>query len=155
MTQYQRAFCKSLQKKVFRNTYKLFPYTFFLNKKNIYKKMSLKNPKTLRKCQENLQPQIPEQQFLKLCCTPENVCNFIFSTETSSKNMTFKRNPQVKIKFKSKVCQVFFDCDVIFDKLSKLGQISCVISYYIEIKDSLHLGKWASFSSIFLKIDTK
>ena len=30
-----------------------------------YKKMSLKNPKTLRKCQENLQPQMPELQFLR------------------------------------------------------------------------------------------
>ena len=27
--------------------------------------MSLKNPKTLGKCQENLQSQIPELQFLK------------------------------------------------------------------------------------------
>ena len=27
--------------------------------------MSLKNPKTLRKCQENLQPQMPELQFLR------------------------------------------------------------------------------------------
>ena len=29
---------------------------FFLNKKFFYKKMNLKNPKTLRKCQENLHP---------------------------------------------------------------------------------------------------
>ena len=27
--------------------------------------MSLKNPKTLRKCSENLQPQMPGLQFLK------------------------------------------------------------------------------------------
>ena len=27
--------------------------------------MSLKNPQTLRKCSENLQPQMPELQFLK------------------------------------------------------------------------------------------
>ena len=27
--------------------------------------MSLKNPKALRKCRENLQPQMPELQFLK------------------------------------------------------------------------------------------
>ena len=53
--------------------------------------MSLKNPKTLRKCEENLQPQMPELQFLKWYCTPEKVCNFIFSTETPSKNMTFKK----------------------------------------------------------------
>ena len=35
-----------------------------------------------------------------------------------------------------------FQCDVIFDKLSKLGQISCVIPYYIEEKDSLNLDKF-------------
>ena len=40
-------------------------YTLFLKKKNFYKKMSPKNPKTLRKCSENLQPQMPEVQFLK------------------------------------------------------------------------------------------
>ena len=68
--------------------------------------MSLKNPKTLRKCEENLQPQMPELQFLKCYCTPEKACNFIFSTETPSKNMTFKKNPQVKIKSKSKVMLV-------------------------------------------------
>ena len=27
-----------------------------------------------------------------------------------------------------------FYCDVIFDKLLKLGQISCIIAYYLEIK---------------------
>ena len=27
--------------------------------------MSLKNPKTLRKCYENFQPQMPDLQFLK------------------------------------------------------------------------------------------
>ena len=68
--------------------------------------MSLKNPKTLRKCEENLQPQMPELQFLKWYCTPEKVCNFIFSTETPSKNMTFKKKPIVKIKSKSKVMLV-------------------------------------------------
>ena len=108
--------------------------------------MSLKNPKTLRKCEENLQPQMPELQFLKWYCTPEKACNFIFSTETPSKNMTLKKPRKSKSRLNQKLCQfLFFDCDVLFDKLSKLGQISCVISYYIEIKDSLHLGKWASF----------
>ena len=68
--------------------------------------MSLKNPKTLRKCEENLQPQMPELQFLKWYCTPEKVCNFIFSTETPSKNMTFKKTPLVKITSKSKVMPV-------------------------------------------------
>ena len=37
--------------------------TFFFYKKIFYKKMSLKNPKTLGKCSENLQPQMPELQF--------------------------------------------------------------------------------------------
>ena len=32
--------------------------------------MSLKNTKTLRKCQENLQPQMPELQFLKTLIFP-------------------------------------------------------------------------------------
>ena len=54
--------------------------------------MSRKNPKTLRKCEENLQPQMPELQFLKRDCIPEKGCNFSFSTKTSSKNMTFKKN---------------------------------------------------------------
>ena len=43
-------------------------YVFFY-KKNVYLKMSLKNPKTLRKCYENLQPQMP-QQFLKTLVFP-------------------------------------------------------------------------------------
>ena len=33
--------------------------------------MSLKNPKTLRIWQENLQPQMPELQFLKSLIFPE------------------------------------------------------------------------------------
>ena len=37
----------------------------FFYKKIFYKKMSLKNLKILRKCQENLQPQMPGLQFLK------------------------------------------------------------------------------------------
>ena len=50
--------------------------------------MSLKNPKTLRKCEGNLQPQMPELQFLKRYCTAEKACNFILSAETPSKGMT-------------------------------------------------------------------
>ena len=53
--------------------------------------MNLKNPKILRKCKENLQPQMSELQFLKWCCTPEKVCSFIFSAETTSKYMTLKK----------------------------------------------------------------
>ena len=34
----------------------LIPNTRLFYQKNFYKKMSLKNPKTLRKCCENLQP---------------------------------------------------------------------------------------------------
>ena len=37
--------------------------TSFLYKEVFYKKMSLKNPIILRKCKENLQPQMPELQF--------------------------------------------------------------------------------------------
>ena len=51
--------------------------------------MSLKNPQALRKCEENLQPQMPELQFLKRYCTPEKACNFIFSAETPSKKNGF------------------------------------------------------------------
>ena len=41
----------------------------FFNRK-IVKKTSLKNSKTLKKCQENLQPQEPELQFLKTLIFP-------------------------------------------------------------------------------------
>ena len=58
-------------------------------------------------------------------------------------NWTPSKKLQVKITPRSKV----FQCNVTFDKLSKLGQISVVINYYIEIKDSLYLGK--SFVNIF------
>ena len=44
--------------------------TRFFYKKNFYKKMSLKNPKTLRKCKENLQPQMAELQFSKTLIFP-------------------------------------------------------------------------------------
>ena len=46
------------------NNMEVLQYKFFY--KNIfYKKVSLKNPKTLRKCLENLQPQLPGLNFLK------------------------------------------------------------------------------------------
>ena len=97
---------------VFRRNYfvisrNFFIHVLFFNKKDVYKKRSLKNLKTLRKCKENLQPQMPEQQFLKWCCTPDKACNFIFSTETPSKNITLKKTPQIKITSKSKVMPVF------------------------------------------------
>ena len=38
---------------------------------NFYQKMSLKNPKTLRKYEENLQPQMPELQFIKTLIFPK------------------------------------------------------------------------------------
>ena len=41
--------------------------------------MSLENPKTLRKCEENLQSQMPELRFLKWYCTPEKTCIFFFN----------------------------------------------------------------------------
>ena len=60
--------------------------------------------------------------------------------------MNFFKNLQLKIASRSKVMPVFlfffFHCDVIFDKLPKLGQISCVTASYIETKDSLYLGKF-------------
>ena len=46
----------------------LFPeitHVFLYTRKIFIKKMMLKTPKTLRKCYENLQPQMPELQFLK------------------------------------------------------------------------------------------
>ena len=44
---------------------------------------------------------------------------------------------------KGKLCQfLFFRCGIIFDKSSKLWQISCEIPYYIKIKDSLYLDKF-------------
>ena len=51
--------------------------------------------------------------------------------------MTSKKSLLSKSLIDQKLCQFFFHCDVIFDKLSKLRQISCVIPYYIEIKESL------------------
>ena len=68
--------------------------------------------------------------YLKRYCTPEKACNLFFQL--------IKPNSRLDQKF----CQLFFHCDAIVDKLSKLGQISCVISYYMEIKDSLYLSKF-------------
>ena len=43
-----------------------------------------------------------------------------------------------KSRLDQKLCQfLFFSIWRVFDKLSKFGQISCVIPCYIEIKDSL------------------
>ena len=44
--------------------------TSFFYKKIFYKKMSLKNPKTLRKCEENFQSQMPGLQFVKMVIVP-------------------------------------------------------------------------------------
>ena len=58
--------------------------TNFFYKKIFYKKMSLKNPKTLRKCWENLQPQMPKLKILKMLIFPralqklQNWVNFSF-----------------------------------------------------------------------------
>ena len=52
--------------------------------------------------------------------------------------MTFEKTS--KSRLDQKLCQfLFFQCDVIFDKLSILGHISCVIPYYKEIKYFLYL----------------
>ena len=57
--------------------------------------------------------------------------------------MTFKKTHKSKSRLGQKLCQFFFfHCDFIFDKLSKLGQVSCVIYYYIDIKDFLYMGKF-------------
>lgn len=63
------------------------------------------------------------------------------------------RNIALEIESRSKVMPAFiFSLWHHLDKLSKLGQISCIIPYYTEIKDSLYL---VSFPSIFSKIGTK
>ena len=59
--------------------------TRFFYKKIFYKKMSLKNPKNLRKSLKNLQPQMTEPQFLETLIFPQatqklqNRVNFSFS----------------------------------------------------------------------------
>ena len=55
--------------KSFFQTSVLSIHNFFYGK-TFYKKMSLKNPKTLKKCYENLQPQTPELQFSKTLIFP-------------------------------------------------------------------------------------
>ena len=56
-------------------------------------------------------------------------CNFIFSTERPTKKEFFKKKKRKSKshQFKSYASFFFFHCDIIFDKLSKLGQIFCVI----------------------------
>ena len=86
----------------------------------------------------------------------KNMYFYFFQLKHLRKIWLLKKVCKSKSCLNQKLCQfLFFDCDIILDNLSKLGQISCVISYYTEIKDSFHLGNWASFLSIFLKIDTK
>ena len=70
-------------------------------------------------------------KFLKQCCNPEKACNFIFSTETLSKYVTFRNNRKSKSRLDKKLCQFsFFTVRHFLDKLSKLGKNSCVIHYY-------------------------
>ena len=65
------------------------------------------------------------------------------------KNTAFLKNRKSKSRLDQMLCQfLFFHCGV---KLAKLGQISCVIPYYIG--KTLYI--WASFSLVFLKIGTK
>ena len=57
--------------------------------------------------------------------------------------MTFKKSRKSKSHLDQKLRQfLFFPCDIIFDKLPKLGQISDVIPYHTETKDSLYLVKF-------------
>ena len=44
---------------------------------------------------------------LKPCCTLEKAYCFMFSTETASKNMTFKKHPEVKTTSRLKCMPVF------------------------------------------------
>ena len=61
-----------------------------------------------------------------------------FKKETAK--ITYK---QTKSHLDQKLCQfLFFHCDITFDKLSKLGKVSFIILYYIEIRDSLYLHKF-------------
>ena len=58
--------------------------------------------------------------------------------------MTFKKNRRSKLNQDSMLCQfLYFICDVIFDKLSELQQIPCIIPHKAEIQDSSY---WAGFS---------
>ena len=48
--------------------------------------------------------------FLKPYCTPEKACNFIFSAETPSKNVSFKENAsQNHVQIKSYTSFYFFN----------------------------------------------
>ena len=84
--------------------------------------------------------------YLKAYCRPLKACNFYFSTDQLKhlqKIWQLQKKRKSKSRLDQTLCQfLFFHVNVIFDKLSKLGQISCVIPYYIEIKDSLYLGKF-------------
>ena len=54
--------------------------TRFFYERKIYKKMILKNPKTLRKYEENIQPQKPKLKFLKTLIfprTPQKIQNWV------------------------------------------------------------------------------
>ena len=73
------------------------------------------------------------KKSLKWYCTSEKAYNFIFPTENSSKNITFKKNPQVEITSREKVTPVFvFHFNVIFSKISKLEQFFCLTLYYTK-----------------------
>ena len=67
----------------------------------------------------------------------------LFSQLKHFQQIGLSKNRKSRSRLDQKLCQfLFFHCDVIFDKLSKLGQISCGVPYYIKIKDSLYLGKF-------------
>ena len=46
--------------------------------------------------------------LLKQHCTPEKACDFIFSTETPSKNMTFLKDCKSKSYLDQNLCQFLF-----------------------------------------------
>ena len=78
------------------------------------------------------------ENTLKRYWTTGKTRNFISFNWKTLQKYDFSKKPQAKITSRSKVMPVSVNhCDVvIFDKLSKLEQSTCVTPYYIEIKDS-------------------
>ena len=78
------------------------------------------------------------ENTLKRYWTTGKTCNFISFNWKTLQKYDFSKKPQAKFTSRSKVMPVSVNhCDVvIFDKLSKLEQSTCVTPYYIEIKDS-------------------
>ena len=79
----------------------------------------------------------------KVVVHSKKACYFISSTEKPSKNMSFEKTTSqnhVWIKSSANLC-FFIVTSSLTNYQSILGEISCVIPYYVEIKDSLYLAK--------------